>query len=158
MEDKPYRELVGGLIYLASATRPDLSFTASVLSRFCSRPGIAHWQLAKRVLRYIKGTMDYGITYEKNNNNMCAYVDADWRNDIDDRRSYTGNVIILAKDQLVGRQRSRDQWHYGHISVHHGSRVHGLIRNHKGYDLFERTITPHEIYRLFRQVYYYILR
>ncbi|XP_070153734.1 uncharacterized protein [Polyergus mexicanus] len=40
-------------------------------------PGIAHWQLAKRVLRYIKGTMDYGITYEKDNNNMCAYVDAE---------------------------------------------------------------------------------
>lgn len=99
MEDKPYRELVGGLIYLASATRPDLSFTACVLSRFCSRPGIAHWQLAKRVLRYIKGTMDYGITYEKDNN-MCAYVDADWRSDIDDRRSYTENVIILAKGPI----------------------------------------------------------
>lgn len=67
MEDKPYRELVGGLIYLANATRPDLAFTTSVLSRFCSRPGIAHWKLAKRALRYIKGMIDYGINYIKDN-------------------------------------------------------------------------------------------
>lgn len=100
MEDKPYRELVGGLIYLANATRPDLSFAASVLSRFCSKPGIVHWQLAKRVLRYIKGTLKYGITYEKDNKNMHAYVDADWGSDIDDRRSYTGSIIILAKGPI----------------------------------------------------------
>lgn len=77
MEDKLYRELVGGLIYLANATRSDLAFTASVLSRFCSRPGIAHWKLAKRALRYIRGTRDYGINYVKDNTKLHAYVDAD---------------------------------------------------------------------------------
>jgi len=99
MESKPYRELVGSLIYLANATRPNLAFTASVLNRFCSRLGIAHWKLAKRVLRYIKGSMDYGLNYVKDSDKMHAYVDADWGSDID-RRSYTESVIILAKGPI----------------------------------------------------------
>lgn len=65
MQHIPYRELVGGLIYLANTTRPDLAFTVSYLSRFCTNPNMTHWKLAKRVLRYLKGTMDYGITYTK---------------------------------------------------------------------------------------------
>lgn len=54
IEDKPYREL-GGLIYLANATHPDLLFAANVLNRFCVKFRLTHWQLAKRVLRYING-------------------------------------------------------------------------------------------------------
>lgn len=83
MKSKPYKELVGSLLYLSQITRPDLSFAASALSQFCSNPGITHWQLAKRVLRYIKGTVEYGITYKKNDKNMCAYADADWGSDVD---------------------------------------------------------------------------
>jgi len=48
MEKRPYRELVGGLIYLANATRPDFAFAASMLSCFCA--GYEHWLIAKRVL------------------------------------------------------------------------------------------------------------
>jgi len=53
MKNRPYRELVGALNYLANATRPDIAFAASTLSRFCANPGKMHWILAKRVLRYI---------------------------------------------------------------------------------------------------------
>lgn len=100
MKRKPYRELVGGLIYLANGTRPDLTFATSALSRFCVDPGIAHWRAAKRVLSYLKGTLEYGITYEKTDKGMEAFVDADWASDTDDRKSYSGNVIMIANGPI----------------------------------------------------------
>ncbi|KMQ82311.1 retrovirus-related pol polyprotein from transposon tnt 1-94 [Lasius niger] len=99
-ERKPYRELIGSLIYLANATRPDLAFAASALSRFCTNPEEAHWKLAKRVLRYLQRTIDYGITYTKDCEKMRAYVDSDWAGDVEDRRSCSGNVIILANGPI----------------------------------------------------------
>jgi hypothetical protein len=50
-------------MYLASATRPDISFAVSKLSRFVSNPGDDHWNALERVMRYLVGTMDYGIHY-----------------------------------------------------------------------------------------------
>jgi len=66
MKNRPYRELIGGLIYLANATRSDIIYAANTLNRFCSDPGENHWILAKRVLKYLKGTTTYNIKYEKN--------------------------------------------------------------------------------------------
>lgn len=96
MKHIPYRELVGGLIYLANATRPDISFAVSTLSRFCSNPTMIHWKCAKRVLRYLKGTMDYSLQYKTTREELKAYVDSDWAGDINDRKSCSGNVVILA--------------------------------------------------------------
>lgn len=100
MKYKPYRELIGSLIYLANATRPDLAFAASALSRFCTNLEEIHWKLAKRVLRYLQHTIDYGITYIKDCKKMRAYVDSDWAGDIEDRKSCSENVIMLASDPI----------------------------------------------------------
>lgn len=107
MEKKPYRELVGGLIYLANATRPDIAFAAHALSRFCSDPGVSHWTLAKRVLRYLKYTSHYGITYTKNKDKLQAFTDSDWAGDVDDRKSCTGNVIMLAGGPISWRSKKQ---------------------------------------------------
>lgn len=96
MKNRPYRELIGSLIYLTNATRPDIAYAANTLSRFCSDPGEKHWNLAKRVLRYLKGTKTYGIKYEKSKQKLNAYTDSDWAGDIEDRRSQSGSVIVLA--------------------------------------------------------------
>jgi hypothetical protein len=56
MRKIPYREAIGGLMYLAVATRPDISFAVSILSRFLDRPGILHWEAVKRIMRYLIGT------------------------------------------------------------------------------------------------------
>ena len=60
-----YSQIIGSLMYLASATRPDISFAVSKLSRFMSNPGTDHWHALERVMRYLAGTMSYGIHYSR---------------------------------------------------------------------------------------------
>ena len=63
MADIQYRGVVGSLMYLAVCTRPDLSMAVSALSRYCQAPQPEHWEAAKRVLRYVKGTAGEGLGY-----------------------------------------------------------------------------------------------
>lgn len=107
MKNRPYRELIGGLNYLANATRPDIAFAASTLSRFCNDPGRTHWLLAKHVLRYLKGTKRYGINYIKNSEDVTAYTNSDWAGDVDDRKSCTGNIIILANGPISWKSKKQ---------------------------------------------------
>ena len=58
-----YSQIIGSLMYLASATRPDISFDMSKLSRFMFNPGTDHWHVLERVMRYLVGTMSYVIHY-----------------------------------------------------------------------------------------------
>lgn len=58
-----YSQIIGSLMYLASATRPDISYVVSRLSRYTSNPGDDHWVALERVLRYLKGTSNLGILY-----------------------------------------------------------------------------------------------
>ena len=60
-----YRELIGSLMYLYQWTRPDLGFAVTFLSRYLHKPGQKHWEQARNVLRYLKGTMDLGINYTR---------------------------------------------------------------------------------------------
>ena len=62
--------------YLASATRPDISFVVCKLSRFVSNPGDDHWHALERVMRYLKGTMSYGIHYTGHPKVLEGYCDA----------------------------------------------------------------------------------
>lgn len=107
MENRPYRELVGGLIYLANATRPDIAFAASTLSRFCSDPGKDHWIIAKRVLRYLKATPEYSIKYGKDGKCLTAYTDSDWAGDVDDRKSCSGSILMLAGSPVSWKSRKQ---------------------------------------------------
>lgn len=95
LDDVPYRELLGSLTYLSVCTRPDISYTVSYLSQFNHNYGTEHWKAAKRVLRYLKGTIDLGLYYGTNTSPIKGYVDADWGGCIEDRRSYTGFAFIL---------------------------------------------------------------
>lgn len=90
-----FRELVGALNYLALGTRPDISFAVSYLGQFNNYFDQTHWTAAKRVLRYLKGTMDLGISYCASDAKLIGYVDADWGNNRSDRRSFTGFVFCL---------------------------------------------------------------
>ncbi|KAJ3661597.1 hypothetical protein Zmor_005987 [Zophobas morio] len=91
----PYRELVGALIYLSSTTRPDIAFAVSRLGQFNNCYGPEHWRAAKRVLRYLKGTMNVGLAFGADDGPIRAFADADWGASTEDRRSYTGYVFLL---------------------------------------------------------------
>lgn len=93
--NKPIRELVGCLMYLMLGTRPDLSYSVNYLSRYQDVAKEEVWTYAKRILRYIKGTVDIGLYYkrEKNAIPLISFVDADWATDPNGRRSTSGFLI-----------------------------------------------------------------
>ena len=102
MKKVPYKELIGSLSYIAQVTRPDISFAVAKLGRFASNPGVSHWTAAKRVLRYLKGTSDYGLHLSsKTQEPLSAFVDADWAGDRDDRKSCTGYCLTLGGNAVL---------------------------------------------------------
>ena len=89
VDESQYRSLIGCLMYL-TATRPDIMFSVSLLSRFMHCASEVHFQAAKRIVRYIKGTTNYGIKYSYCQNfKLHGYSDSDWAGSIDDMRSTT---------------------------------------------------------------------
>jgi hypothetical protein len=63
-----YRQALGSLIYLMTCTRPDIAYSIGVLARFMQEPRELHWRFMKRLLSYVKTTMDYRLIYKKSNN------------------------------------------------------------------------------------------
>ncbi|XP_015166481.1 uncharacterized mitochondrial protein AtMg00810-like [Solanum tuberosum] len=91
------------LIYLTH-TRPDIAYHVGVISRFMQQPSKVHYGAAKRVLRYIAGTLDFDIWYSKTDNfRLCGYTDSDWASSLDDKRSVSANVFTLgsAKEEIL---------------------------------------------------------
>ena len=90
-----YSQIIGSLMYLASATRPDISFAVSKLSRYMSNPGDDHWRALKRVLCYLKGTISFGIHYSGHLAVLEGYSDSNWISDIDQIYTTSGYVFTL---------------------------------------------------------------
>jgi hypothetical protein len=90
-----YSQIIGSLMYLASATRPDISFAVSKLSRYMSNPGDNHWHALERVLRYLKGTISLGIHYSRHPTVLERYSDSNWILDIDQIYATSGYVFTL---------------------------------------------------------------
>ena len=99
MKTKPYRALVGSLLYIATQTRPDILFATINVARYCEHPGPKHWGAAKRILRYLAGTKTLGLVFHRPQQegppNVVGYVDSDHAGDTDERRSVTGCVFAI---------------------------------------------------------------
>ena len=97
-EQRLYRGIVGKLQYLAVATRPDIAFAVGMLGRFCHAPNESHMGAAKRVLRYLRGAMDLGISFSRGQtpDALIAQSDADFKGDLDTRKSTSGHVLKFA--------------------------------------------------------------
>lgn len=91
----PYRELLGGLLYLAIVSRPDIANQVRWLSRFANKYEEIHWTMLKKVLRYLKGSRDYALTYDVDAPDIEVYADASYACDYDSGRSVTGYVVKL---------------------------------------------------------------
>lgn len=83
-------------MYLAVTTRPDIAYSVNFMSQFNSNYNEEHWKAAKRILRYLKATLNWCLLYEKGDTKLYGVVDADWGSDINDRRSYSGYAFIFA--------------------------------------------------------------
>ena len=94
-----YANLIGSLMYLAIATRPDIAYAINKLAQYTSAPKPKHWTAVKRIFRYLKGTKDHKLTYGGSNDllneELNIYCDADWASDLD-RKSISGYVISIA--------------------------------------------------------------
>lgn len=106
----PYPSLVGCLLFIAGGTRPDIAFAVNDVSRFNTNFGRPHWVAVKRILRYLKGTLDYKLRFKKSNvdDELFGYCDADWASDVDKRRSCTGYVFQLRNGAISWNSKRQD--------------------------------------------------
>ncbi|XP_062026089.1 secreted RxLR effector protein 161-like isoform X2 [Rosa rugosa] len=99
MDKRPYARLVGSLMYAQVCTRPDIAFSVGVLSRYQSNPGNEHWVAGKKVLRYLQKTKNYMLVYrrvEDQELEVIGYTDSDYKGCIDDLKSTSGYIYMLA--------------------------------------------------------------
>ena len=93
-----YRRIIGCLRYLLH-TRPDLSFAVGMASRFMERPIVMHHKAVKQTLRYLKGTMHYGLVYGRGGGaeEITGFTDSDMAGDMDDCKSTSGMALYVNK-------------------------------------------------------------
>lgn len=89
------RQLIGSLLYAACGTRPDICVAVSFLSRFQHCASQMLYKCLKRILRYIKGTLQLSLVYNCSSALVEGYVDADWAGDMHDRKSTSGYIFKL---------------------------------------------------------------
>ena len=94
-DPREYQTVMGSLQYLLF-TRPDIAYSVNKLSQFMHKPTDLHWQAAKRVLRYLAGTISHGIFLSTNSPlSLHAFSDAEWAGDVDDFVSTNAYIVYL---------------------------------------------------------------
>ena len=97
MQKIPYASAVGSLMYAQVCTRPDIAYIVGVLGKYLSNPGMGHWKAAKRVMRYLKRTKYYMLTYKRSDQlEITGYFDSDFAGCLDSLRSTLGYIFMLA--------------------------------------------------------------
>lgn len=93
----PYQTIVGCLQFSCIGPRPDLSYAVSVAAKYCVNLSHAHCNDLCRILKYLAGTLQLGISFSKNDHplSLIAYSDTDFAMDLDDRRSRSGLILFV---------------------------------------------------------------
>ncbi|XP_042753306.1 secreted RxLR effector protein 161-like [Lactuca sativa] len=96
------RRVVGCLRYLTH-TRLDLSFSVGIASRFMEELTTLHFQVVKHILRYVKGTVDYGLNYERGREleDMVGFTDSDLGGDLVDSKRTSGMIFYLGRNAIT---------------------------------------------------------
>ncbi|XP_015167594.1 uncharacterized mitochondrial protein AtMg00810-like [Solanum tuberosum] len=98
-----YKQIIGSLMYL-TATGPDIMYVVSPVSRYMECPTEMHLLAAKRILRYLQGTKDFGIFFLKGEKtDLVGFTDSDYAGDQDDRKSTSGYLVLV---KLFGLEES----------------------------------------------------
>jgi hypothetical protein len=120
-----YRHIVGALQY-CTLTRPDIAYSVNQLCEFLHSPTTVHMIVAKRVLRYLKGTVDFDLSYTRGSLQLNGYCDSNWAGCPDDRRSTTSYGIYLGpcliswaakKHPVVAKSSTEAEYHSMALTV-----------------------------------------
>lgn len=104
----PYMAVIGSLMYLMTATRPDLAHSMGVLSRFMAKPNYEHWRAAKQLLRFVQHTKDVGLVFKKGDLDVHVYSDSDYAGDIDNSKSTSGYIVMLGPNCISWSSRKQE--------------------------------------------------
>ena len=108
MNGKDYPAAMGSLTYAAICTRPDIAFASSQVGRFSKNPGTKHWIALQHIYRYLEGTQNLGLKFEKGKPlELPGYSDSDWAGSQDDRRSTSGYLFTLGGTPISWRSRGQ---------------------------------------------------
>ncbi|MBW0534729.1 hypothetical protein O181_074444 [Austropuccinia psidii MF-1] len=100
-----FQQVIFSLNYLAQHSRPDIMFTVNQLSRFSTKPTTKQWTALKHLLRYLKGTLRFNLSYKKSQSSLSisilmGWVDADYANAREDRKSISGYVVPVYENPV----------------------------------------------------------
>lgn len=133
MSKVPYTSVVGCMMYTIVCTRPDLVHAVSKVSKYMTSKhmtnrGREHWKTVEWMFRYFRGTIERGIMFGREHDNIFVekYVDANYAGDVDDRRSY---VFTLAGGPICGRSMVQSLIALSTIEANY---VHGSHRGSQG--------------------------
>ncbi|GBM56888.1 Retrovirus-related Pol polyprotein from transposon TNT 1-94 [Araneus ventricosus] len=99
----PYRNILGCLSFIASRTRPDISYAVNIFSQFQSNPGIFHWNGLLKLLGYVFNTKSLKLKLSCNKAQLVVYSDADFASNRDDRTSVGGQLVMLDNSPIEWR-------------------------------------------------------
>ena len=97
-----YQSALGSLLYLSQWTTPDLPYAVGTVAKFCANPCKSHWVAVKRIMRYLKGTINHGLRYfgksdhSDDSTGLTGYSDTEWVGDVDSCRSSSGYVLQMS--------------------------------------------------------------
>ena len=102
---RPYREIIGRLLYLC-ITRPDITYAGNRLSQFLSCPTDVHLQAAYQILKYLKNNPGQGLFYSAQPG-IClnGFADADWSTCLDTRRSTSSMCVFLGHSLITWKSK-----------------------------------------------------
>ena len=95
-------------MYLAMWTRPDIAYPVSILSQFNTNYTWEHWHAAKRILRYLKGTIGHCIVYKLSGKGIEGFVDASYAGKTDEMKSYSGYMFKLGSAAVSWGSKNKD--------------------------------------------------
>ena len=106
----PYQEIVGSLHYLATHSRPYIAHAVSVVAQYANNFQEIHCTAVKRILKYLRGTTDFGLCYSRDSNEhhlLTAFTDADYVGDLNDRKSRSGSILFLNNGPVIWLSRKQ---------------------------------------------------
>jgi hypothetical protein len=106
--NEKYMSAIGKLIYLSNSTRPDIAYSVSFLARKVQSPTENDWSEVKRIFRYLKGTINKKLRYHSGNTNVDIYSDASYAENIEDRKSTSGNLFIMNGGAIAWKSKKQN--------------------------------------------------